>query len=162
MANPAASSQKGSPIPPDNPQRKLSVANSESAKMRHLSVGGGTYTILLTGKETAGRYCLIDMHVPPGAGPPPHRHDFEEMFTVLDGEIELTFRGKKSTASAGDTVNIPANAPHWFKNIPRRQHACSACARPLGRKNSSWRLPTRSTAVPHRHPSSPRKNKGSG
>jgi quercetin dioxygenase-like cupin family protein len=27
---------------------------------------------------------VIDMHVPPGGGPPPHRHDFEEMFTVLE------------------------------------------------------------------------------
>jgi len=32
------------------------------------------------------------MHVPPGGGPPPHRHDFEEMFTVLDGEVQMTTR----------------------------------------------------------------------
>jgi quercetin dioxygenase-like cupin family protein len=32
------------------------------------------------------------MQVPPGDGPPPHRHDFEEMFTILDGEIELNLR----------------------------------------------------------------------
>ena len=56
------------------------------------------------------------MHVPPGGGPPPHRHDFEEMFTVLDGEIEATFRGEKSVVRAGETVNIPANAPHQFQN----------------------------------------------
>jgi quercetin dioxygenase-like cupin family protein len=28
-----------------------------------------------------------------GGGRPPHRHDFEESFTVLEGEIEATFRG---------------------------------------------------------------------
>jgi uncharacterized cupin superfamily protein len=56
------------------------------------------------------------MLVPPGGGPPPHRHDFEEMFTILEGEIELTFRGEAHRAGAGSTVNIPANAPHWFKN----------------------------------------------
>src|SRR5258708_29360909 len=56
------------------------------------------------------------MLVPPGGGPPPHRHDFEEMFTILDGEIELTFRGEPHRASAGSTVNIPANTPHSFKN----------------------------------------------
>jgi Cupin domain len=37
--------------------------------------------------------------VPPGGGPPPHRHDFEEMFTLIDGEIEFTFRGETSTIS---------------------------------------------------------------
>lgn len=56
------------------------------------------------------------MHVPPGGGPPPHRHDFEEMYTVLKGEVEFTFRGVKTVAHAGETLNIPANAPHFFQN----------------------------------------------
>jgi len=103
-------------IPADDPQRKLTVANPDSPKLRHVSIAGDTYTILVSGAETAGRYCLIDMHVPPGGGPPPHRHDFEEMFTLLEGALEFTFRGKTSTVRAGSTVNIPANAPHAFKN----------------------------------------------
>jgi quercetin dioxygenase-like cupin family protein len=84
--------------------------------MRHISVVGDTYTILVSGAQTAGRYCLIDMLVPDGSGPPPHRHDFEEMFTLLEGELEFTFRGNKTVVRAGKTVNIPANAPHAFKN----------------------------------------------
>ena len=68
------------------------------------------------GQDTAGKYTLIDMHVPPGGGPPPHRHDFEEMFTVLDGEVLVTFRGQTITARAGETINVPANAPHSFTN----------------------------------------------
>ncbi len=103
-------------IPPDNPRRELSVASPDDPKARHISVVGNTYTILLSGVETDGRYCLIDMNVPPGGGPPPHRHDFEEMFTLIEGEIEFTFRGKTSTIRAGSTVNIPANAPHSFRN----------------------------------------------
>lgn len=103
-------------LPPDDTSNKLTLANPEDPKMRHISVAGGTYTILVTGEQTRGRYCLIDMLVPPGGGPPPHRHDFEEMFTILEGEIELTFRGEAHRASAGSTVNIPANAPHSFKN----------------------------------------------
>jgi quercetin dioxygenase-like cupin family protein len=72
--------------------------------------------ILVAGKDTVGRYCLIDMHIPPGGGPPSHRHDFEEMFSVLEGEIEATFRGKKIIIRAGETINIPACAPHQFQN----------------------------------------------
>jgi quercetin dioxygenase-like cupin family protein len=108
----------GSPaIPPDDPQRSLAVARPDTDQgLTHLGVVGDTYTILLTGADTAGRYTLIDMHVPPGGGPPPHRHDFEEMFTVLDGEVLLTFRGQQSVARAGETVNVPANAPHAFTN----------------------------------------------
>src|SRR5208282_5597472 len=105
------------PIPPDDPSRGLTVARpDEEQSLPHIGLVGDTYTILVTGHDTAGRYTLIDMHVPPGGGPPPHRHDFEEMFTLLEGEIELTFRGQRQKADAGFTVNIPANAPHAFKN----------------------------------------------
>ena len=104
-------------IPPDDPRRQLAVARPDTDQaLAHVGLVGDTYTILLTGEETAGRYTLIDMHVPPGGGPPPHRHDFEEMFTVLEGEIELTFRGERMVARAGETVNVPANAPHAFTN----------------------------------------------
>jgi quercetin dioxygenase-like cupin family protein len=101
-------------IPPDDPQREFAMIADE--KSLHIGVVGDTYTILVTGKHTAGRFCLIDMHVPPGGGPPPHRHDFEETFTVLEGELEVTFRGSKQVMQAGITINIPANAPHQFHN----------------------------------------------
>jgi quercetin dioxygenase-like cupin family protein len=104
------------PIPADDPARRLAVARADDASLPHVGVAGDTYTILLTGKDTGGRYCLIDMYVPPGGGPPPHRHDFEEMFTVQEGEIVAFFRGQRSTLRAGETVNIPANAPHFFRN----------------------------------------------
>jgi quercetin dioxygenase-like cupin family protein len=54
--------------------------------------------------------------VPDGSGPPPHRHDFKEMFTLLEGELEFTFRGEPTTVRAGSSMNIPANVPHVFKN----------------------------------------------
>ena len=104
------------PIPADNPGRKLIVTDPNDWQARHINVVGDTYTILVSGRETEGRYCLIDMIVPDGSGPPPHRHDFEEMFSLLDGELEFTFRGQSQTLKAPATVNIPANAPHQFKN----------------------------------------------
>jgi quercetin dioxygenase-like cupin family protein len=70
----------------------------------------------VTGRDTAGKFTLIDMHVPPGGRPTPHRHDFEEMFTVLDGQVRVTFRGETIVAQTGQTINVPANAPHSFTN----------------------------------------------
>ena len=89
------------PIPPDDPSRRLTVARPDDQSLPHIGLVGDTYTILVAGQDTAGRYTLIDMHVPPGGGPPPHRHDFEEMFTVLDGEVQVTFRGQTIVAQAG-------------------------------------------------------------
>jgi hypothetical protein len=57
--------QPGAAIPPDDPNRKLSVVEPDDPALRHVAVVGGTYTILLSGRDTAGRYCLIDMLVPP-------------------------------------------------------------------------------------------------
>jgi quercetin dioxygenase-like cupin family protein len=105
------------PIPPDDLSRRLTIAQpDEDQSLPHIGLVGDTYTILVSGRDTAGKYTLIDMHVPPGGGPPPHRHDFEEMFTVLDGEVLVTFRGQTITAQSGETINVPANAPHSFTN----------------------------------------------
>jgi quercetin dioxygenase-like cupin family protein len=101
-------------IPQDDLKRSLTLAQPDN--LLHIGLVGDTYTITVTGEDTNGRFCVIDMHIPPGGGPPPHRHDFEETFVLLEGEIEATFRGKKSTVRAGDTLNIPANAPHQFHN----------------------------------------------
>src|SRR5258705_9151428 len=100
-------------LPPDDLNRRLTIAG---ARLPHIGLVGDTYTITITGDETNGRFCVIDMHIPPGGGPPPHRHDFEETFIVLEGEMVATFRGKQSLVRSGDTIHIPANAPHQFHN----------------------------------------------
>jgi quercetin dioxygenase-like cupin family protein len=109
--------QPVTPVPPDDLHRHLKLATPDTdSTLPHIGLVGDTYTILLSGADTNGRYCLIDMHIPPGGGPPPHRHDFEESFTILQGEMEATFRGEKITVKTGETIAIPANAPHQFTN----------------------------------------------
>ena len=144
-------------IPPDDPQRNLALARpNDDQALPHVGVVGDTYTILLTGEDTAGRYCLIDMLVPHGGGPPPHRHDFEEMFMVLDGEIEITFRGAKSVLRAGETANIPSNAPHEFHNTSDRSARLLCLCSPAGQEEFFMAvgisLPTRTTPSPKLDP----------
>jgi quercetin dioxygenase-like cupin family protein len=148
---------ESSTIPPDDPQRNLALARpNEDQKLPHIGLAGDTYTILLTGEDTAGRYCLIDMHVPPGGGPPPHRHDFEEMFAVLEGEIEVTFRGAKSVLRAGETANIPSNAPHQFHNVSKQPARLLCLCSPAGQEEFFMAvgipLPTRTTPPPKLDP----------
>jgi quercetin dioxygenase-like cupin family protein len=127
--------QLSTPIPADNLDRKLIVVDPDHIPgLSHLGIAGDTYTILLNGEDTNGRYCLIDMHVPPSGGPPPHRHDFEESFTVLQGEIEATFRGKKSVVRAGETISIPANAPHSFTNATSQPARLLCICAPAGQE----------------------------
>src|SRR6202034_3866884 len=108
------------PLPPDDLSRGLTVARpDEDQRLPHIGLVGDTYTIL-------------DMPVRPGGGPPPHRHDFEEMFTVLDGEVRVTFRGQVITARAGQTINVPANAPHSFTNAADQPSRLLCMCAPAG------------------------------
>ena len=125
------------PIPPDDRTRQPVVADpAVPGQVSHLGLVGDTYTVLLSGRDTAGRYTLIDMHVPPGGGPPPHRHDFEESFTVLDGQIEATLRDEPPTVvTAGQTIAIPANAPHAFTNASKRPARLLCICSPAGQED---------------------------
>ena len=123
------------PISADDLKRNLTLAHIDQNKtLPHIGLVGDTYTITVTGAETAGRFCVIDMHIPPEGGPPPHRHDFEETFILLEGEMEATFRGQKSIVKAGDTINIPANAPHSFHNMSSNATRLLCICSPAGQE----------------------------
>ncbi len=120
------------PLPGDDLSRSLALTQVDSPATPHLGLVGDTYTITVAGKDTDDRFCVIDMHVPPGGGPGPHRHDFEETFILLEGELQVTFRGQKSIVHAGDTVNIPSNAPHQFHNAASRPVRMICICSPAG------------------------------
>jgi mannose-6-phosphate isomerase-like protein (cupin superfamily) len=120
------------PLPADDLSRTLAIAQVEGPTAQHIGLVGDTYTITVAGKDTNDRFCVIDMHIPPGGGPPPHRHDFEETFVLLEGEMAVTFRGKKSILRAGDTVNVPSNAPHQFHNSSSRPVRMICICSPAG------------------------------
>lgn len=101
--------------PSETTKRPLAV--SMPAERRNYAVGADTYSIVLTGSDTAGAYAFIDMHVPPGGGPMPHAHEFEEMFYVVEGEVEAFCHDARTKATAGTAINIPSWAPHMFKNL---------------------------------------------
>ena len=146
------------PIPPDDSTRTLTHSRADDPSIPHIGLVGDTYTVLLSGKDTAGKYCLIDMHVPPGGGPPAHRHDFEETFTVLEGEIEATFRSAKTMVKAGETIHIPANAPHQFRNAADRPARLLCICAPAGQEEFFAQVgvavPTRTTTPPQPTPES--------
>jgi mannose-6-phosphate isomerase-like protein (cupin superfamily) len=103
------------PVPSDDLSRRLTVARpDEDHSLPHIGLVGDTYTILVPGRDTDGKTPSSTCTSRRAAGRPPHRHDFEEMFTVLHGQVQVTFRGQTITARAGETINVPANAPHSF------------------------------------------------
>ena len=62
-----------SALPADDLKRTLKLAQPE--KLPHIGLVGDTYTVTVSGEDTNGRFCVVDMHIPPGGGPGLHRHE---------------------------------------------------------------------------------------
>jgi quercetin dioxygenase-like cupin family protein len=138
-------------LPEDDRTREPAIARPEDPALMHMAVVGDTYTVLLSGEQTAGRFAILDMLIPPGGGPPPHRHNFEECFRVLEGSLEVWVRDLPPVRlEAGDTANIPANAPTRSTTRRRFRHGC--CAPPPPR---AWKSSSPSSATPY--PRAPRR-----
>jgi quercetin dioxygenase-like cupin family protein len=59
---------------------------------------------------------VITVDAGPGEGPDLHRHPYEEVFAVLEGEATFTLGEEARVARGGDFVIAPAGVPHAFKN----------------------------------------------
>ena len=59
---------------------------------------------------------LIFVDAEPGGGPALHRHDYDEVFVVLEGEATMTAGDREIKAGPGDVVVVPAGMPHAFVN----------------------------------------------
>lgn len=84
-----------------------------------LSVVGGNYRILVSGKQTGEAFSTIEMLVPPQNGPGPHSHaSFYESFYILEGEVEVYSEAGSYTAKKGSFVVVPeGGVVHYFKNV---------------------------------------------
>jgi quercetin dioxygenase-like cupin family protein len=95
---------------------KLPVITLGAQEGQTLSVAGGNYRILISGKQTGGEFATIEMTVPPGGGPGPHAHPgFQESFYVIEGEVQ----SEQGTyhATKGAYIVIPKGGMvHGFKN----------------------------------------------
>jgi len=83
-----------------------------------LNILGDHQQIKLTGKDTNGKFLAIYQDNPPNTQIPLHVHQNEdEVYKVLEGEVEFTVGGKKSVLKGGDTIFLPRNIPHTWKVI---------------------------------------------
>jgi quercetin dioxygenase-like cupin family protein len=81
---------------------------------RPLKVVGEEITVLASGAQT-GSYEIFRQAGPEGSGPPPHKHDWDEAFVVVRGNIEFGIGAETSLAGPGTLVHLPAGTVHWFR-----------------------------------------------
>jgi quercetin dioxygenase-like cupin family protein len=73
--------------------------------------------VLLRGEETGGQVAIVENRLPPQwAGPPLHKHDFDEGFYVLEGEITFQVGPEVVVRRVGEVAFAPRNAVHTLAN----------------------------------------------
>jgi mannose-6-phosphate isomerase-like protein (cupin superfamily) len=60
--------------------------------------------------------CLIFVDMEPGDGPRLHRHAYEEVFIVLEGQAKFTVGSDTIEARAGQVLIVQPGVPHKFVN----------------------------------------------
>lgn len=92
--------------------------NPDPAGCPVFSVVGDRYIFFVTGAQSDGAYAVLEAHVPPGGGPPPHVHRREdESFQVIAGEFEFTVDGTPVRVGPGEFLFARRDVLHHFKNV---------------------------------------------
>jgi quercetin dioxygenase-like cupin family protein len=88
---------------------------------RQGQVAKGTYTevtFLRTAADTGGSYLRMAQRIAPGhTAPPEHLHQRQqETFEVKSGRMWVRVAGQERVLQAGESVIVPPNTPHAFRN----------------------------------------------
>jgi quercetin dioxygenase-like cupin family protein len=96
-------------------RRAPSIRHQPTAKRYYFDVGIGS--VCLSGKDTGGAYCLLEVGLAPGMAVPRHTHTREdEVYFVLAGELEATVGEEIFVLQPGDTLLAPRDVPHQLRN----------------------------------------------
>lgn len=97
---------------------------------------GDRVTFLVTGAESHEGCFIVEGLAPPGGGPPPHIHHFEdESFYILEGTATFQAGDQTIHAKPGDFIHIPRGTVHSLKNegeVPARALIIISPAGPAG------------------------------
>jgi quercetin dioxygenase-like cupin family protein len=88
------------------------------------------------GHRHDARVSFFLSHNEPGTGPKLHRHPYEEIFIVEEGDVLFTVGESTIEAGAGDIVLVPAQAPHKF--VSRSATHRQVSIHPAPRMETEW------------------------
>jgi quercetin dioxygenase-like cupin family protein len=101
---------------PGNADRSApSIKYQPRSRRCYFDVGIGS--VCVSGADTGGKYCLLEVSLASGMGVPRHMHTREdEAYYVLSGELEVTVGDEAFILRAGDTLIAPRDIPHQLRN----------------------------------------------
>jgi quercetin dioxygenase-like cupin family protein len=95
----------------------MTAVTQDSRTIRFL--GNNQITVLVSGEESGGEFCLMELEIQPGGGATAlHTDRWVEVFHVLEGDVEWTMErdGALATwhARSGETIRVPRGVKHRF------------------------------------------------
>lgn len=109
------------------------IKNGEGDKQIIL---GDNQVLKLTGIDTNGLYTLIEQYNKPGMEIPLHIHkDEDELFHVLEGELEIKVGDQIKLLKAGDIGFCPRGIPHSWKVVGNDKAKVMLSIFPAGLEN---------------------------
>ena len=120
-------------LPAATPATALPAKVVKAGKGANVNVLGSQITYKLTGADTYGLLTVIEDYNVPGVGIPPHVHSREdEIFRVLEGEVEFMLGEEKMVLRAGDMAFAPRNVPHAWTVVGDQSARTVMIANPSG------------------------------
>src|SRR6516164_3691108 len=96
-------------------RKALSIKHQPRGKRYYFDVGLGS--VCLSGTDTGGAYCLLEVSLAPRMAVPRHTHTREdEVYFVLAGELQATVGDETFVLQPGDTLLAPRDIPHELRN----------------------------------------------
>lgn len=115
----------------DQTQQPL-VRRAEEIEYETVAAADGMDKGVLIGPEHgAPNLAIRRFSLEPGATVPKHTNEIEHEQYVLAGEYVVGIDNEEYTVSAGDSLFIPADVVHWYRNEGDEQGAF-ICAVPTG------------------------------
>lgn len=82
------------------------------------SVFGVQARVTTSSRDTGGAYVEMDVTADPGAAVTPHYHrGQEESYEMLEGTLEVLREGSWRTLRPGESLTVPPDAVHAFRNL---------------------------------------------
>jgi quercetin dioxygenase-like cupin family protein len=78
-------------------------------------LSGNAPKVLLRSEESNGQVSIVELGG--GGRPPLHRHDFDEAFYVLEGELTFQLEQDVFTRRAGELAFAPRGLAHTYANL---------------------------------------------
>jgi quercetin dioxygenase-like cupin family protein len=97
-------------------RKVLTMRHGEGESLR---VMGADVKFLCTADSTDRTWSLMEVTLPPDAGPPPHTHPWDEAYYVIEGEVRFSLEGQERVVRGGDFIYAPGGTLHGFQGVSR-------------------------------------------